>query len=171
MKRVFVSLLLALWLEFFYKFGATHDISNFLGSIPIYFIYLVLLNIIVTESQLSNKLPLCLFMYGIISLLAEWFIIGNSPWSNPDAFQVGMFVFHATYPTLGIILSSNIKYAQIKKICLSTFIPFTIILPIGFIIQNEELRFAWFIWLPLVPYFICFSIITINETKKKFQCR
>lgn len=166
LKKVCVSLFLALWLEFFYKFGATNDIDNFIGSIPIYFIYLTLLNIAVTKLQLHKKLIMCFFIYGIIGLAAEWFIIGNSPWANPEAFQIGMFVFHATYPVLGIILSSTTKYFKERKFCLTTFSFFTILIPIGFFISNYGLRFAWFIWLPLVPYFICFAMIFLNQIKK-----
>ncbi len=43
------------------------------------------------------------FVYGFAGLLIEWFLIGLSPWSNPEAnpllmlvFQLGMFSFRAT---------------------------------------------------------------------------
>ncbi len=32
---------------------------------------------------------------GTLGLMVEWFLIGNSPWGNPDAVQWGMFSFWA----------------------------------------------------------------------------
>ena len=35
----------------------------------------------------------CIIFFGLAGLAFEWFVIGNSPWKNPDAIQWGMFVY------------------------------------------------------------------------------
>ena len=34
-------------------------------------------------------------VYGTLGLCVEWFLIGNSPWGNPDAAQWAMFAYWA----------------------------------------------------------------------------
>ena len=168
LKRILVALFLALWLEFFYKLGATTDVRNLIGSIPIYFLYLSVLAILVRQFKLRDRIITFFVVCGFIGLVAEWFIIGNAPWSNPAAFQLGMFVFHAVYPVIGLIAFSNKEHANLFRKSFITFFVFTVISILGFLIQNSDFRFAWFIWIPLFPYFICSALIIKLNTKGCF---
>lgn len=163
-KRVGISILFALWLEFFYKFGATLDVHNFVGSIFVYFIYLMMLHSLCFKADAKKHLLLFLCLFGFIGLMAEWFIIGNSPWQNPNAFQVGMFVFHAVYPALGILFFMGEETFIYKKRVVKVFVIFTICSMLGFLFTNLDLRFAWFIWIPLFPYFISFGLIVAGHS-------
>lgn len=154
LSKIFIALGFALWLEFFYKFGATSDIANFIGSIPIYLIYLTFLNIFLSIAKLKKKAFTCFTVFGSIGLIAEWFLIGNSPWKNPDASQIAMFIFHAIYPLIGLIYFKNQNYVQSFSFNIRLFALFTLIGLLGFLIPSVEWRFAWFIWIPLFPYFI-----------------
>lgn len=166
LKTIGVSTLFAMWLEFFYKFGATLDVDNFIGAIVIYTIYLTLLQAIILKTKLYERITLCLIIVGVIGLMAEWFLIGNAPWVNPEAFQLGMFVFHAVYPILGILMSQGDLYVVFTRRVKILFFVFFAICLFGFIIPHAGLRFAWFIWLPLLPYFVTFfSIVTRGYLK------
>ncbi len=41
---------------------------------------------------------------GLAGLMIEWFVIGNSPWQNPSANQVGMFAYWAAVFTMPRLL-------------------------------------------------------------------
>ncbi len=167
-RRSAVSLFFALWLEFFYKFGATFDPQNFVGSIPIYSLYLLLFHGLVGRF-LVKRVRTLLLLGGFIGLMAEWFMIGNAPWINPHAFQPGMFVFHAVYPVLGLVFVKGGYRAQVRKRMLQVFIVGGLICCLGFLISHEFLRFAWFIWLPLIPYFISFFLLFfVKNLAKKY---
>lgn len=34
-------------------------------------------------------------LVGLSGLMVEWLLIGNSPWGNPDASQMGLFAYWA----------------------------------------------------------------------------
>lgn len=168
--KVSISLSFALWLEFFYKFGATFDIVNFLGAIPIYFLYLMLLFFTFDKLQMYSSAVKVFLISGIMGICAEWFLIGNAPWSNPHAIQPGMFIFHAFYPCFGFVFVGNPAYLKVARHIYAVFALFTFVCLCGFFIDNDELRFAWFIWLPLFPYFICSIMIlfSIIKTRKQY---
>ncbi|MGH1374839.1 MAG: hypothetical protein ACRBCK_00705 [Alphaproteobacteria bacterium] len=165
-RRSAVSLLFALWLEFFYKFGATFDPHNFVGSILIYSMYLLLFHALIVHF-LVKRVRTILIIAGFIGLMAEWFMIGNAPWINPNAFQPGMFVFHAVYPVLGLVFIKGGYRKYVQKRMSQIFIIAGIFCCLGFLIPHEFLRFAWFIWLPLIPYFISFFMLFFQKTLQK----
>ncbi|GEM_PF-2612064 len=165
-KNISAALLYALWLEFFYKFGATHDPANFIGSIPIYCAYLILLSLLIKILRLQNRIVIPLLLCGAIGLMAEWFIIGNAPWTTPEALQIGMFIFHAAYPVIGLIILPNKKHTPLFKKITALFAIFTLIASAGFIIPHPDLRFAWFIWIPLAPYFIAAGLMLSATIKR-----
>ncbi len=160
MKFIFVSVSFALWLEFFYKFGATYDPSNFLGACFIYVIYSFFLYLFIRKF-LFQKLFLLWVISGTVGLMAEWFLMGNSPWSNPHAIQLGMFVFHAFYPAFALMVLRIAELKKVVKIVMGIFLFFTLLSGSGFLISDVDLRFAWFIWVPLLPYF-CSTLIILR---------
>jgi len=147
-----------MWLEFFYKFGATHDVDNFIGAGVIYTLYLLVL-LTVFRRFLTGRYKVMLFTAGFIGLMAEWFLIGNAPWSNPNALQIPMFAFHAVYPVCAMaIMDAGFSAKGSKRVILG-FLLYGLFCAGGFLIPNADLRFAWFIWLPLLPYMIMFFLL------------
>ncbi len=70
----------------------------FVGSM---IVYTILLGVGYVIQKIVDKLLkgflypniFCIIFFGLAGLAFEWFVIGNSPWKNPDAIQWGMFVY------------------------------------------------------------------------------
>lgn len=150
-KILLISLFWAMWLEFFYKFGATYDPQNFVGACVLYTIYIAVM--IAVFRLIAASFWIVFFLTGTIGLLAEWFLIGNAPWINPNAIQIGMFVFHGSYILSGFyFVHHGIEWTHKRVTFLMAFI-FTLFGLSGFFIASKPLQFAWFIWVPLLLYF------------------
>lgn len=167
---VFISVVFALWIEFFYKFGATFNPKAFYIAIPIYFVYIILLHLIFLKLY---KLPsigtfLLIIFGGFFGLLIEWYMLGNSPSGNPNASQLGMFIIHSVYPSLGFIVARNyFKNGLLKKLFYYMLVS-TLIVTSGYIIQNNFYRFVWFIYSPIVLYIgLYYFIIRFSRVEIK----
>ncbi len=106
--------------------------------------------------------PAKFLTYATMGLLIEWFAIGLSPWSNPDAnpllmtlFQLGMFSFWGTVafaPRL-FIRSDNIS-VKTRRAILRFYLPYFFVVYLTALTVPEQLRFAATIILILVGYYV-----------------
>ncbi len=152
-KGVVFAELLALWLEFFYKFGVKYYPKGFLIAVPIYFIYLCGLHR--TFEIFKEKRYLWVIgiaIGGMTGLLIEWFLVGNSPWNKPAVFQSGQFLFHGAYPILGYLLAHRLVPGPLRNRLLSYMVITSAITSIGFVFGDPNLRKLWFLFLPLIVF-------------------
>ncbi len=152
-KGVVISELLALWVEFFYKFGVKFFPKGFFIAIPLYFIYLCVLHGVF--GLLKEKRFLWLIgitIGGIAGLLLEWFLVGNSPWNKPAVFQSGQLLFHGAYPILGYLFAHTIVPDQLWKRLFAYLMVTTGITSIGFLLSDPNLRKLWLLFLPLMAF-------------------
>jgi hypothetical protein len=97
---VLLGLLTAAVGEWQFSVFLRSDLENFTGSVFFNTLYLtgVSLATRLLLSTLRNRprfiLPYTAF-FGFAGLMVEWFLIGNSPWGNPQASQLGMFAYWA----------------------------------------------------------------------------
>lgn len=156
LRFVFAGLCFALVVEIFYKFFAGLNPKAFLISIVFYVLYLQplyllhnLLNRFFGNSKLSHIGYF--FLTGLIGLIAlEWGLVGNTPKGNPNASQVGMFIFHATYPAMARLFSDRSDVSRcIQKSIKKYYFGFIVLCIAGVLIPNEFFRFVWFIYFPL----------------------
>jgi hypothetical protein len=50
----------------------------------------------------------CIYLFaGVTGLTIEWFILGNSPWQNPEANDLGMFCFWTVVLAMPRLLLDN----------------------------------------------------------------
>ena len=166
-RGVLVSEMFALWLEFFYKFGIEWNITGFLISIPIYFVFLCLLHYGFSrlEGMWRHRLA-CFIIGGIGGLLIEWFLVGNSPWNNPKVIQSAQFLFHAVYPLLGYLLvrvpcASQTALRRYMLIC-------TVLTSIAFLFPVSPLRSLWFLFCPLLTFCgLCYFLYRLSVLPAK----
>ncbi|MGD2250173.1 MAG: hypothetical protein PVF58_17350 [Candidatus Methanofastidiosia archaeon] len=100
------------------------------------------------------------FTYGIAGLMIEWFLIGLSPWSNPEAhpgamffFQVGMFSFWATVSFVPrMFIDERKKFNKIKKTMLKFYVSYFVIVYIIAFLLPVYARFVVLILLIIVGY-------------------
>jgi hypothetical protein len=100
------------------------------------------------------------FVYGLIGLLIEWFLIGLSPWSDPNAnwvlmlvFQLGMFSFWATVAFAPRIFIDTREASQnTRRAILKFYIPYFLIVYLISLLVPEQLKFVMTIVLIILGY-------------------
>ena len=156
LRFVVTGLCFALVVEIFHKFFAGLNPKAFFISIVFYIVYLQplyllhkLLNRFVGNSKPAHYSYFC--SAGLIGLVVlEWGLVGNTPKGNPNASQIGMFVFHAAYPSMARLFSDRSDSARaIQKSVLKYYLGFVVICLSGVLIPNDFFRFAWFIYFPV----------------------
>ena len=162
---VLLSVFLAEWLEFWYRFGATWDPQAFYGATFPYTVMMIAFHAAITWAPRMPRL-VWLVTGAIPGMSLEWFVIGNSPWGNPDAWQLGQLAFHATYPLWGRMFDPAWFGPRQRRLGLILLAAFSIGLAPGFLIADEALRFAFFLWLPLPYYFALAAIVLFNRPRE-----
>jgi len=102
------------------------------------------------------------FIYGLVGLMIEWFLIGLAPWSDPSAnpalmfvFQLGMFSFWATVgfaPRL--FLNPGELSRRARRSILRFYIPYFILAYIISLSVPQSLRFVTIIPLIILGYLL-----------------
>lgn len=142
------------------------DLATYLFTLLI--LFPVFLLFVYFSSRLINRFTgkeplrdlIHFFLYGLIGLMIEWFIIGLSPWSDPSAnpivmfvFQLGMFSFWATVAFIPrLFLNPGELNQRIRKSILKFYIPYFIIVYIIGLAVPESLRFITIIFLIVFGY-------------------
>ena len=146
-----VSVFLAQWLEFWYRFGAESRPDLFWGA---FFPNTLIAVAFHTLLRLAPALPVpvWLILGAAPGMALEWFVIGNSPWGNPQASQLGMFVFHASWPIWGRVFDPAVFNPRQRRAALIWTAVWTAALPAGFLIGAADGRFAFFLLVPLGFY-------------------
>ena len=179
LRFTLVGLGFALVVEVFYKFFAGLNPKAFLISIVFYVIYLQPLYLLhkrlnrsSEDQEKARRENLAFFtIAGLVGLLVlEWGLVGNTPKGNPNASQLGMFIFHAVYPFMARVFVDRTTEARaLQKSLLKYYGIFIVVCAAGIVIPNDFLRFAWFIYTPLLGstglcYFIWRYIYRLKPT-------
>ena len=113
--------------------------------------------------------------YGVTGLMIEWFLIGLSPWSNPEAhpgamfiFQVGMFSYWATVSFVPRLFTDERKNNEIKKTMLKFYFSYFVIVYIIAFLLPVYARFAILIPLIIVGYSLM-NIFYLSYFLKSFR--
>ena len=162
MKRyftfMFVGMVFALVGEFMFKFFAQPSMEVFWGMTVV---YLVILTFVYFSGKLMDMIfkrkllaeVNCYVLYGLMGLAIEWFLIGNSPWGNPDADQLGMFSFWATV-CFGprIFLNDRKGVAGVKRGIKMFFFIYAVISTVMGIVLPQPYRLYWIVIFFIVAY-------------------
>lgn len=90
---------------------------------------------------------------GLAGLAIEWFIIGNSPWANPDANDLGMFAYWATVLAMPRLLLDRRAYLRpVRRAAAVAFAAFSAAaLTIG-MLTPQALRLFVLVWVVVIGY-------------------
>lgn len=102
------------------------------------------------------------FVYGLAGLMIEWFLIGLSPWSDPNAnplamfiFQLGMFSFWATVGFASRLFTQTDELSRSTRgRILKFYIPYFIVVYFIAFLAPKEAKFLAIIGLIILGYFI-----------------
>jgi len=146
-------------MEYMFSVIIRGDYSNFLGSIIFNTIYLA---VVYFSSKIIDRIfeqwkiedIVVYFVYGIAGLAIEWFLIGNSPWGNPNASQLTMFSYWAGAVIMARIFTNNDNgLLRIRRAILLFFIPYSVLsITLGHFLPTHELRFVVMILLAIAGY-------------------
>jgi hypothetical protein len=152
----------------FDTFGATLafkiDYGDFWHKFQIFFtllFYPLLLTLAYYSTKLINNIQnkqLGNFLYFLFwscfgLFIMEWLIIGNSPWSNPDANQLGMFSFWtAVFMMPKIFIDQTPGNQKLKTSITRYFIAYTLITTLLGFILPQSLRLFILVWLEIIGY-------------------
>jgi hypothetical protein len=163
-----VSTGLAMWLEAFYRFGATWAPEIMVGAAAVYIVWNGFFHWLRRALPRLPDLAWLVFA-GLIGLAFEWWAVGNSPWGNPDALQSGMFAFHAVYPLWGAILCDTADRRRSPGLWLVAV--FTLLGMVGFLLPIGEWRTGWFLLIPLALFPILFVLTFRRHNTSKLPLR
>lgn len=143
-----------------------HDAASYVFTLLV--LFPVFLTFVYFSSRLLDRLfgnpaarDLTHFVaYGCAGLMIEWFLIGLSPWSNPQAnpvlmavFQLGMFSFWATVAFVPRLFTAGCEPA--RSTCRSIvrfYVPYFSAVYLASAVVSAQRRFAVVIGLILFGY-------------------
>ncbi len=142
------------------------DMKNFVGSLLFNSVYLVIV-VALTQSALrrrrESRMLLLLYtaLLGLSGLMVEWFLIGNSPWGNPDASQIGMFAYWAC---IGLVpLSFLHKHRSLHVFIYRFGVLYVVFVLLGqFLITNPDWHFAFHIYAVILGYSLLMISILVK---------
>jgi hypothetical protein len=153
---IFLGLLTAAVGEWQFSVFLRDDLDNFIGSVVFNTLYMIGVYLVtrLLLTTLRNRPKFILFytlLFGFAGLMVEWFLIGNSPWGNPDASQPGMFAYWACMALVPLMF-------LLEKPHLQTFIIRYALVYIAlavfgqFVIPSPDWRFAFHIYAVIFGY-------------------
>jgi hypothetical protein len=134
------------------------DWANLFGSMVFNAFYLtgafVVTRLIFRLAPRRLAFLVCVALAAGCGLLVEWFLIGNSPWGNPDASQLGMAAYWACMVIVPLIaIDPDPRLRPLKPKIVVYGLVYTALALLGqWLIPAAEWRFVYHIWLVTVGY-------------------
>lgn len=167
--------------EFLTVIVLKHDVPSFLFTLVA--LFPAFLTLVYFSSRVLDRLirrpPVRevthFFAYGAMGLLIEWFAIGLSPWSNPDAppvlmllFQLGMFSFWATVAFAPrLFLEPHALARATRRTTLRFWVPyFAVVYLVAFLVP-VRLKFATVITLIVLGY-LTLTVVFLRYFQRLF---
>lgn len=90
----------------------------------------------------------------VCGLAVEWFLIGNSPWGNPDASQIGMAAYWACLVIVPLIaIDPEPRLRPLRRAIAIYGLLYSALIALGqWLIPSAEWRFVFHIWTVVVGY-------------------
>lgn len=132
------------------------DLDNFIGSLAFNTLYLtgvyLLTRLLLTTLRNRPKFVLIYAgFFGLTGLMVEWLLIGNSPWGNPQASQVGMFAYWACMAL--VPLAFSLSNRPLQTFILRYGLVYLVLVLLGqFTIASPGWRFAFHIYAVILGY-------------------
>ena len=168
---VFVGVITAAVGELQFSVFVRGDWANLYGSM--FFNALYLTGAFLATRLIFRFLPrwpgflLVAALAGAAGLLVEWFLIGNSPWGNPDASQIGMAAYWACLVVVPLIaIDPDSRLRPLKRRVGIYALAYAGLVMLGqWLIPSAEWRFAFHIWTVVVGYWGLLGVGVVGYVK------
>lgn len=148
------------------------DWANLYGSM--FFNALYLTGAFVVTRLLFRALPrraaflITAGLAAVCGLMVEWFLIGNSPWGNPDADQIGMAAYWACLVIVPLIaIDPDPRLQPLKRWIAAYAIVYTALAFAGqWLISSAEWRFVFHIGLVVAGYIGLLALCAVGYYRR-----
>lgn len=167
---ILLDLLTAAIGEWQYSVFLRYDLDNFIGSLFFNAFYLVGVYVLTRPllTTLRNR-PQFIVGYtgffGLTGLMVELFLIGNSPWGNPDASQIGMFAYWACMALVPLVFLFPNRLLQ-HFIVRYGLVCVGLVLLGQLFIADPSWRFAFHIYAVIVGYLGLMTVIVWKYSRQ-----
>ncbi|MCR4368357.1 MAG: hypothetical protein NUV67_00450 [archaeon] len=156
-KFMLVGSLVALVVEFHFKFLATFEPGAFIFTLffyPIYLFFVYFANEWVNKNIPGKKGDIIYYIvFGIVGLGFEWFMNNNSPWANPQANQLGMFVYWVALTFIPrIFLNEKAELAPVKAGIKKYLIVYGIVNILVGVLLPQPFNFFFIVYIMMFAY-------------------
>ena len=108
------------------------------------------------ERRMPSKLSADMALYaaaGLLGLAIEWFVIGNSPWSNPEANDLGMFAYWATVLAMPrLMLDGRPLLRPVRRAAAAAFAAYAVVALVVGVLTPQPLRLFVLVWVVVLGY-------------------
>jgi len=150
--------LLATLGEFLFCVLVRQSVPDYVFTLAAYPVILALAALPITWFERHMPTPLggdiAVYVFaGSAGLAVEWFVIGNSPWANPEANELGMFCYWATVLAMPRLLLGRRPYlGRVRREAAIAFAAYAVAsLAIG-ILTPQGLRLFVLVWVVVIGY-------------------
>lgn len=97
-------------------------------------------------------------------LAVEWFLIGNSPWGNPDANQIGMAAYWAGMVLVPwLLIDSDPRLRPLKRVIGFYALGYVALAALGQgLIQSIEWHYAFHVWTVVIGYVGLVALVVVG---------
>lgn len=155
---VFIGVLTAAVGELQYSVFIRGDWANLFGAMFFNLFYLsgafVLTRLLVRVLPRRAAFVVIVALAAFAGLMVEWFLIGNSPWGNPDASQIGMAAYWTCLvivPLLTIDPDPQLRPLR-RTITIYAAVYILLALAAQWLLPRETWGYAYHIWSVIFGY-------------------
>lgn len=175
LRFLLLGLLTAAIGEWQFSVFLRNDLDNFIGSLFLNTLYLAGVSILTHPFLITlRNRPRFILAYtgffGLTGLMVEWFLIGNSPWGNPAASQIGMFAYWACMVLVPLVFLLQNRSLQ-TFITRYALVYIALILLGQFTIPSPNWRFAFHIYAFIFGYLGLMAAIAWNYSQVSERLR
>ena len=155
---VLVGVLTAAVGELQYSVFIRGDWANLFGSMVFNTLYLtgafIVSRILFRFASRRPAFLMCVALAAVAGLMVEWFAIGNSPWGNPDASQLGMAAYWAGMVVVPlIVVDGDARLRPLKRRIGLFAAVYTLVVLFGqWLLPVGDWRFAFHILTVILGY-------------------
>ncbi len=172
---VLIGVLTAAVGELQYSVFIRGDWANLLGSMVFNAVYLT--GAFVVVGALFRLLPrraaflACVILAAVAGLGVEWLLIGNSPWGNPDASQLGMAAYWAGMVVVPLIVVDGVADGDARlrplkrRIAVFAVVYMLLAIIVYMLLPGETWGAAYHIWSVILGYGVLVTACIVTYLK------
>lgn len=147
------------------------DWTNLLGSVVFNAFYLtgafLLTRLLLRLMPRRAALLITALLAAACGLAVEWFLIGNSPWGNPAASQIGMAAYWASIVLVPwLLIDLDPRLHPLKRAIVVYALGYVALATLGqWLIAPAEWRFAFHVWAVVLGYLGLVGVCVVALSK------